>query len=99
MVCYIIPTVAAILHYLGRKNVESWKNSVYHHWLTLLLAGGALFGIVDHLWNGELLLISGNPFMDILLGITITLVIVASWFLMVTFDKMKLTSPLREKEI
>jgi len=44
-----------------------------------LLYGGAMFGLVDHLWNGELLLLGEAPLMDLLLGATITAVIFGGW--------------------
>ena len=76
MVCYTIPLAAAIISSIvwgfKRKGAAGW-------WLNLLLYGGALFGVVDHLWNGELFLIGGEPLMDLLLGVTITGVIFAGW--------------------
>ena len=87
MVCYAVPTVAAIIHYATRKNISGWKSSVYHLWLTLLLLGGAIFGVVDHLWNGELFLIGENIGFDILLGSVITLVTIIIWALLVIVDK------------
>ncbi|MBU0635695.1 hypothetical protein KKE06_01595 [Candidatus Micrarchaeota archaeon] len=93
MVCYVIPAVAAIIHYVLRKKHKTGKNSLAHSWLTLLLSGGAIFGIVDHLWNGELFLIGENLGIDILLGITITTVTIASWAIIV------LISQFNEKEI
>jgi len=48
-------------------------------WLNLLLYGGALFGLVDHLWHGELFLLGKAPLMDLLLGATITAVIFGGW--------------------
>ena len=44
-----------------------------------MLYGGALFGVVDHLWHGELFLIGEAPFMDLLLGGTITAAIFGVW--------------------
>jgi hypothetical protein len=41
--------------------------------------GGTLFGVVDHLWSGELLLIGENWAMDLLLGCTITATIFGGW--------------------
>ena len=49
--------------------------------------GGAIFGIVDHLWNGELLLISEDIGYDLLLGAVITTVIFVFWGIMVYVDK------------
>jgi hypothetical protein len=90
MVCYAIPTVAALIHYGMRTKVKGWKNNTYHLWLGLLLAGGALFGIVDHLWNGELFLIGNNLVSDLLLGATITGVIIVAWSVVVLLDKAKI---------
>jgi hypothetical protein len=76
MVCYTIPLAAALISSVvwgsRRKGPAGW-------WLSLLLYGGALFGVVDHLWHGELLLLGEAPLMDLLLGATITAVIVAGW--------------------
>ncbi len=49
--------------------------------------GGAIFGIVDHAWNGELFMISPNLFADLMLGVTITLVIFMTWFVVLASDK------------
>lgn len=88
MVCYAIPTVAALIHYGSRKKVSSLRTSVHQKWLNLLLAGGALFGIVDHVWNGELFLIGNNIVSDLLLGTTITIVITFAWLVLVAFDNL-----------
>ncbi len=76
MVCYIVPLIAAIITSTiwgsQRRGPAGW-------WLNLLLYGGALFGVVDHLWNGGLFLIGEAPLIDLLLGVTITGVIFGSW--------------------
>ena len=87
MVCYAIPTVAAIIHHVTRKNIVGWKTSIHQLWLTLLLVGGAIFGIVDHLINGELFLIGEDIGFDLLLGVTITIVTIAVWAIIVIVDK------------
>jgi hypothetical protein len=89
MVCYTVPLIAALVHSGMRKKVISWNKSAHHLWLSLLLAGGATFGVVDHLWNGELLLIGKNIVSDLLLGVTITTVIFVSWAIVVALDKIK----------
>jgi len=94
MVCYAIPTVAAIIHYGLRKNKTTWKNNIQHLWLSLLLTGGAIFGIVDHLWNGELFLIGKNIVSDLLLGTTITVVIFVAWGIVVVLTKTS-TKPVK----
>ena len=87
MVCYAVPTIAAITHHATRKDISSWKTSKHQLWLTLLLVGGAIFGVVDHLWNGELFLIGENLVFDLLLGVVITIVTIAIWAVIVVFDK------------
>jgi hypothetical protein len=44
-----------------------------------MLLGGALFGLVDHAWNGELMMISQAWLSDIALGFAITGTITAGW--------------------
>jgi hypothetical protein len=87
MVCYLIPLAAAVVHTVLRRNVHSMRGDRHQLWLGMLLAGGALFGVVDHLWNGELFLLSGNLVSDLLLGATITVTIVASWAFIVRLDR------------
>ncbi len=76
MVCYMIPLAAAVISSVvwgtRKKGPAGW-------WLNLLLYGGAIFGAVDHLWNGELFMIGGAPLVDLLLGVTITAVIFGGW--------------------
>lgn len=89
MVCYAVPTAAVIAHFIMRRNITSWKGNTYHLWLSFLLAGGAIFGLVDHLWNGETFLIGEFILMDIMLGVAITVVIVIIWAVITTLDKTK----------
>lgn len=76
VVCYTIPLAAAIISTVvwgvRKKGPAGW-------WLNLLLYGGSLFGVVDHIWNGELFLIGQAPLMDLLLGAAITAAIFGSW--------------------
>jgi hypothetical protein len=85
MGCYTIPTAAAIVHFFMRKKKPSLKMSKHHLWLNQLFLGGAIFGVVDHWWNGELLAFSLK---DMILGVVITAVIFAVWGYLVMFDKM-----------
>lgn len=81
--CYAFPTVGAIITstiWHKTKSVKIW-------WLSLLFWGGALFGVIDHLWNGELFIISQNIIGDVMLGLTITVAILASWALVVFASK------------
>jgi len=96
MVCYAVPAVAAIVHYGLRKTKSSWKKSTSQLWLSLLLSGGAIFGIVDHLWNGELFLFGENLILDLLLGVTITFTIIIAWFIVVNLKKTSLEKPLKK---
>ena len=92
MGCFAVPLGAAICHMFLRNKIHSLKGNVHQVWLSLLLVGGALFGVIDHLWNGELFLL-GNIVADLLLGITITVSIVAAWAVIVVLDNTKQISP------
>ncbi len=89
MVCYTVPLIAAISHFFMRRNITSLKNSINHRWLSLLLAGGAIFGLVDHWWNGELFLLGENILIDLMLGVTITIAIVFVWAVIILLNKSK----------
>jgi hypothetical protein len=91
MGCFAVPTTAAVVHYFMRKKNPQWKASKEHKWLNLLWAGGAIFGIVDHAWNGELFMVSPNLFSDMMLGITITGVIYLAWLYVVHSSKTEIT--------
>lgn len=88
MACYIIPVVAAIVHGISRKRTKLFRNDEKQKWLSLLLTGGAIFGFVDHLWNGELF-ISKNLGKDLMLGVTITLTIFMVWGILIASEKLK----------
>jgi len=87
MVCYAVPATAAVLSVIYRKKHN--LHTKYAQWFTLLFSGGSIFGIVDHLWNGELFLIGNNIASDLLLGLTITATLLASWALIVQHDRAK----------
>lgn len=82
MVCFIVPLAAAIISSLVWRGQEGGPSG---WWLNLLLYGGALFGVIDHAWNGELLLgfqnlIHGTvPLSDAALGFAITGGIFGAW--------------------
>jgi len=81
--CYAVPTAGAVVTSIiwsKTKSVKVW-------WLNLLFWGGALFGVIDHFWNGELFLISENVVADLMLGVTITAVILVCWGIMVALSK------------
>ncbi len=86
MVCYAVPLVATVITYLGRR--VKHRKDVNFFWLNLMFLGGALFGGIDHLWNGELFLMGPNFMMDIALGFTITGGIIASWSLIIYKERL-----------
>jgi len=90
--CYSIPVIAAIstsLVWRQKREPNIW-------WLNLMLWGGALFGVIDHLWNGELFLISENIGKDLALGCVITATIFIVWRIILVFAKKGL---LQKKKI
>ncbi|UCG34706.1 MAG: hypothetical protein JSW17_04220 [Candidatus Omnitrophota bacterium] len=81
--CYSIPLAgAAITHIVWAR-----KRSVKLWWLNLMFYGAALFGVIDHWWNGELFLVSENVVKDLLLGVTITITTLLVWGIMVVVSK------------
>ncbi len=81
--CYTVPLAGAVVTSVAwgkTKNVKVW-------WLALMFYGGALFGVIDHLWNGELFLISKDIISDLLLGVTITAIILVFWGITVVCTK------------
>ena len=84
MVCYIVPTIATVIQFIRRGN----KKDQHNYWLNLMFLGAAFFGIIDHLWNGELFLISQNWVMDLALGFTITGGIIGGWGLIISAPKI-----------
>jgi len=81
--CYTAPVLGAIVASVAWKKTGSPKA----WWLTLLFGGGALFGVVDHWWNGELFLISPDIGRDLLLGVVISAVILIAWGLAVAWGR------------
>ena len=69
MVYYVVYIVAAIVHFILRRNISGWKESIGHFWLSLLLVGSAIFRVVDHWRNGELFLIGKESLNDIMLWV------------------------------
>ena len=73
--CYTVPLAVSIITTIrGRQKKEPKLQP-----LNLMLYGGTLFGVIDHLWNGELFLIGENIASDLLLGCTITGTIFGGW--------------------
>ena len=85
--CYTAPLAGAIVS----NTIWSRTKSVKVWWLTLMFYGGALFGVIDHWWNGELFLISDKIASDLLLGVTISAIILVVWGIMVKLTKLNPT--------
>lgn len=66
--------------------LEKEKNSIFF-WLMLMFYGASLFGLIDHLWNGELFLISKDWLKDLSLGIVITETILIAWKIILILAK------------
>lgn len=79
MVCYAIPLSAAVITFLARRVSGKARESESIRWLNLMLLGAAVALVVDHVWNGELFLISGNIASDVALGFTLTAFVLAAW--------------------
>ena len=80
MTCYAVPLAASLLIFGGRKvfHRENEKNFRFG----LMMTGGSMFGVVDHLWNGELTMMGPNLASDLMLGVAITCVITVAWMAM-----------------
>ena len=66
--CYTIPAAAAIAATFAWARNKSQNTRQ----LMLMFYGAALFGVIDHLWSGELFLISNSWAKDLALGVVIT---------------------------
>jgi hypothetical protein len=86
MVCYIVPLSALAASLLGRK--AAGRTGRHGFWLNLMLAGGSVFGLIDHAVNGELFMAGPGTAADLALGGAITSGIFASWGLVVYRDKI-----------
>ncbi len=85
--CYTISLAAAIITTIWwrrKKEARIW-------WLSLMLYGGTLFGIVDHIWHGELFLISESIVKDLSLGCIITATVFACWGIILGLSKISTT--------
>lgn len=84
--CYTVPLVAAITTgFCWRKTI-----SIKTWWLVLMFCGGSVFGVIDHLWNGELFLISKYWLKDLILGVVITGTILLTWKIALVLSKRNL---------
>ena len=81
MVCYMVPIAALLVTAAARKLKGS--HGSHGFWLAIMLLGASVFGVVDHLWNGELFLVGANRAYDLALGGTITAGVAAIWGILV----------------
>ena len=75
--CYTVPLTAALITQLLNRHWQSSRG----RYLNLMLYGGAIFGLIDHAWNGELLTAPQNLSSDLLLGAVITVGLITCWFI------------------
>jgi len=78
MGCYSVPLGTWVVHSILQRKIPAWQDA-RHTQLSLLLLGGATFGVVDHAWNGDLLTFT---LLDLALGVVITAVIFGIWGVM-----------------
>jgi hypothetical protein len=90
MTCYVVPTTIALLSVIFRRKFS--LHTKYAQWFTMMFSGGSVFGFVDHLWNGELLLIGPNIANDLLLGAIISAALLVGFIISVKADKASLKS-------
>ncbi len=83
--CYTIPLAATII----LNALWKTKKIQNHHLdqLNLLLLGGTVMLVVDHLWNKEIFFAGGNILKDLLLGVAMTGVVFILWGLLVLKEK------------
>ena len=97
MVCFVVPLVATIAISL-RRTVSHKKKTVEGFWLTIMMAGASIFGLIDHAWNGELFVLSSNLVSDISLGFTITTGVLIGWALIVHRERLSGHLPFVERK-
>ncbi len=85
--CYLGPTTAAIVTTFMWKS----KKTLRLFWLMLMFYGGSLFGVIDHLWNGELFLVSENWVKDAMLGVVITAATLLAWKIILALAKSNIS--------
>lgn len=85
--CYSIPLIASAVSTCvwkkKKKDPKIWR-------LNLMLYGASIFGVIDHLWNGELFFISDNVAKDLLLGVVITAAIFTGWIVSIKREKKRM---------
>jgi hypothetical protein len=86
MVCYIIPLATGLITVARRKVMH--KKDKEGLWLSLMFAGASVFGVIEHAWNGELMMIGPNIASDLALGTAITAGVFVSWGAAVNKDRI-----------
>lgn len=86
MVCYALSVLSAAAVYAIRRRGDAPELRT----LNLMFFGGALFGFIDHWWNGELFY-SPDLAADMLLGLAIVAGITGTWAAM-TYGPLLLKS-------
>ena len=74
MGCYAVPLAATIIHSFMKKKEKF--DTTKHKLLNQLFIGGSVFGVIDHLLNGEMFVFSIK---DLLIGLAITGSILITW--------------------
>jgi len=83
--CYIIPlTIILIIN--GFKIAKKISIPNFNR-LNFLMLGGVTMLVVDHLWNGELLLIGQNIINDLSLGFIMSGVVIIAWKIINLLEK------------
>ncbi|MFH1876613.1 MAG: hypothetical protein ABH865_06960 [Candidatus Omnitrophota bacterium] len=82
--CHAVPGASAVVTSLIWSKTRNTKTL----WLSLLFWGAALFGVVDHLWNGEFFLVKDLA-ADMLLGFTITGLTFLFWVVLIVIARMR----------
>jgi hypothetical protein len=77
MVCYLVPLSTAIGTLVMKKMCK--QKGGRFGLLNMMLWGGAIMLVIDHLWNGELFLIGENIGLDLALGFAMTGTVIMVW--------------------
>lgn len=92
--CYTVPLTATII----LNALWKTKKIQNHHLdqLNLLLLGGTVMLVVDHLWNKEIFFAGENILKDLMLGVVMTGVVFVVWGLLVLKEKKTVKVILRD---
>jgi hypothetical protein len=73
--CHVVPIANAVATTIWWRKSRSPQVAQ----LNLMFYGASIFGFIDHLWKGELFLVSPNIGKDLFLGVVITACVWAVW--------------------